>query len=71
MKKIYVQVIDKATGIYQCGMIEEPVIRNKEIENALAHFGIVPESIIWNHKEGIFGYGESEGTSKIFQIIEL
>ena len=38
--KVFVQVIDTRTGVYQTGMIEENVIEGKEIENALLHFGV-------------------------------
>ena len=33
--KVFIQVIDMIRGISQYGMIEEPVVKGKEIDNAL------------------------------------
>lgn len=64
--KVYVIIVDKNSGTYQSGMIDEPVIERKVIENALAHFGLIPESIIFTHKGDHSFTGYSDGTSWIF-----
>lgn len=71
MKKIYVQVIDNFTGIYQTGMIQEPVSKGKEIENAVAHFGVSYGTVNWTSKEEKFMYGEVEGTTKVVIVYIL
>lgn len=45
--KVYVQIIDTKTGIYQHGMIEEPVVKDSEIPNALKHFGVIYGEVEW------------------------
>lgn len=65
MKKIYVLIVDKKSGIYQSGMIEEPVSEGTEIANALQHFGISYGSVTWKTSN----YGEVEGTFKVVSII--
>lgn len=67
--KIYIQIVDKRTGVYQTGMIDEPVIEGKEVENALSHFGVTYGHIKWNHNSESFKYGEIEGTTKVVSII--
>ena len=73
--KVLVQVVDTKTGIYQGGLIDEPVIKNKEVANALVHFGIVLESIVIDNisydDKSMFGYGHSEGTTKKFQFMSV
>ena len=48
--KIYVQVVDTKTGIYQTGMVDEPVIKGSEIDNALRHFGVLYGEVEWVSK---------------------
>lgn len=67
--RVYLQVIDKITGIYQTGMINEPVVKGKEVENALKHFGVSYGTIEWEHQSETFKYGKIEGTSKIISIV--
>lgn len=38
--KVFVQIIDKQTGISQYGMIEKSISKGFEIANALGHFGV-------------------------------
>ena len=38
--KVFVQIVDKQTGISQYGMIEESIQKGFEIANAIGHFGI-------------------------------
>ena len=63
--KIHVLIVDKTTGISQTGGIDEPVVKNKEVENALAHFGVQYGTIIWDYQSNIWGRGVIEGTSKV------
>ena len=79
MKKTYVQIVDTLTGISQTGMIEEPVIKGQEIQNALKHFGIVYGEVTWNsnfinidvanNPRLLTGY--VEGGNKVVNVIEL
>lgn len=73
--KVYIQVIDTTTGVYQTGMINEPVIDGKEIENALLHFGVSYAHIEWHSKNNIANvgnsFGEVEGTSKVVTVVTL
>ena len=79
MKKVYVLIVDTITGISQSGMIEEPVIKGQEIQNALKHFGIVYGEITWNsdfinedvvnHPRLLTGY--VDGTNKVVNVITL
>lgn len=48
--KVYVQIIDTKTGIYQHGMIDEPVTKGFEIANALKHFGVIYSEVEWYNK---------------------
>lgn len=68
--KVFVEVIDTVSAIYQFGMIEEPVIKGKEIDNALAHFGVSYGSVNWLYKDKV-KYGEIEGTSKIVTVVTI
>lgn len=71
--KVFVQVIDTRTGVYQTGMIEENVIKGKEIENALLHFGV--SNVKWkpfNQIENANNYfGEVINTTKVVSVITL
>lgn len=68
--KVFVEVIDTVSAIYQFGMIEEPVIKGKEVDNALAHFGVSYGSVNWLYKDKV-KYGEIEGTSKIVTVVTI
>ena len=68
--KVFVQVIDMIKGISQHGMIEEPVVKGKEIDNALAHFGVSYGSVNWLYKDKV-KYGEIEGTSNIVTVVTI
>lgn len=69
--RVYITVIDSKTGVYQCGMIDEPAIRGVEIKNALAHFGVQYE-LLEEKKESEFGFlAKVEGTSKLVSVITL
>ena len=71
--KVFVQVIDTRTGVYQTGMIEENVIEGKEIENVLLHFGV--SNVKWkpfNQIENANNYfGEVINTTKVVSVITL
>lgn len=72
--KVFVQIIDTKTGIYQTGMIEEPVKSGLEIDNALKHFGVINGEVSWFYnKEGDFNIknGEISGTTKIVSVVTL
>lgn len=71
MKKVFIQVIDKNTGVYQFGEIQEPVIKNKEVENALLHFGINYASVEWKASYNNSKIGIVEGTTKIVTFIMI
>lgn len=75
--KLFVQVVDTLTGISQNGMIEEPVEKGFEIQNALKHFGISEQDVEWLYSEEGFSEningdifpGRVEGTYKLLSII--
>lgn len=69
--KVYIQVIDFRTGIYQCGMIDEPVVQGLEINNALTHFGINPNDVklIQHCNFSCSYYGEIKGTTKVVTVV--
>lgn len=71
--KVFVQIIDTITGIYQTGMIDENVVKGKEIENALLHFGVHEREMTWlntcNVNNVCTKFGQIEGTSKIVNTI--
>lgn len=70
--KVHVIIIDKKTGVYQQGMIDEPVVKGKEIENALKHFGASYGEINWIFDQNNqIKYGEIIGTTKIVSIITI
>lgn len=68
--KVFVQVIDVINGISQYGKIEEPAMKGKEIENAIAHFGVSYGNVNWLYKDKVW-YGEIEGTSKIVTVVTV
>lgn len=70
MKQVFIQIIDTISGISQYGKIEEPIVKGKEIDNALAHFGVSYGNVNWLYKDKVW-YGEIEGTSKIVTVVTL
>ncbi len=75
--KLYVQVINTKTNMYQHGMIEEPVAKGSEIPNALKHFGIIYGEVEWYNKivdENLNVHllsGNVKGTTKVVNIIAV
>lgn len=77
--KIFVQIVNTLNGISQTGMIEEPVVKGLEIENAIKHFGVIYGEVTWNsdfinedvanHPRLLTGY--VDGVNKVINIIEL
>lgn len=65
--RVFLQVIDTKTGIYQTGMINEPVIKGKEVDNALMHFGVRYGDVEWINEN----FGKIEGTSKVVTIVKV
>ena len=64
--KVYIQIVDSQSGIYQTGMIDEPVSKGHEVSNALAHFGIRYGDVEWNSDRH---YGTVNGTTKMVSVI--
>ena len=46
--RVFVQIVDTKSGISQTGMIEEPVVKGQEIQNAIKHFGVIYGEVTWN-----------------------
>ena len=67
--KVYVNVIDERTGGYQFEMIDEPVVKGKELENALMHLGVSYGSVEWKCSESDYKFGKIEGTSKVVSVV--
>ena len=67
--KVFVQIVDIRTGIYQCGGIEEPVQKGQEVTNALGHFGIRTGDIEWQYKADDRMIGAVSDTTKVVSII--
>ena len=77
--RVFVQIVNTLNGISQTGMIEEPVIKGQEIENAIKHFGVIYGEVTWNsnfinedvgnHPRLLTGY--IEGANKVINIIAL
>lgn len=65
--KVFVQIVDTRTAVYQTGMIDEPVAKGVEVDNALLHFGVRYNEVIWENDN----FGKVEGTSKVVSIIKL
>lgn len=77
--KVFVQVIDTKTAVYQHGMIEEPIVKGSEIINALKHFGVIYGEVEWyndmtdgdlENKPHIMT-GNIIGTTKIVNVVAL
>lgn len=75
MKKIYVQIIDYANGASQYCKIEEPVVEEFIIDNALKRFGLIKSHINWLTEYSVNQYdiliGEIPDTSKVVTILIL
>ncbi len=73
--KVYIQIIDTITGIYQQGMIDEPVEKGLEIENALKHFGVplggCSTKIMSETDKYYTIFGEVDNSNKIFNATLL
>lgn len=77
--RVFVQIINTLNGISQTGMIEEPVVKGQEIQNALKHFGVVYGEIVWNsnfvnndvaNSPGLLT-GYVDGANKIINVITI
>ena len=73
--KVFVQIVDTRTAVYQTGMIDEPVVGDKHIVNALAHFGVTYGDVNWHTnyqlQSTISKFGEVEGTSKVVSVVAI
>lgn len=76
--KVYIQVIDTRTGVYQTGMIDEPAAKGQEIVNALGHFGVSYGLVVWDIKRDIdfnqdnvysMMTGRVDGTTKVVSVV--
>lgn len=63
--KVYVQVIDTFTGVYQTGMIDERIQKDLDVSNALAHFGVRYGDVDWEVKEPNYGFGKVRDAFKV------
>lgn len=68
--RVYVQVIDTFTGIYQTGMIDEKVQEGHEVENALGHFGVRYGDVEWETKQQNYGFGKVRDSFKVIMYYE-
>lgn len=73
--KIFVQVINVKDGIYQQGMIDEPIKKGLEVANALGHFGIDVNTVEWTSTDATENYESKFGavidTTKIVTVTSL
>ena len=73
--KIFVQVINVKNGIYQQGMIDEPIKKGLEVANALGHFGIDINTVEWTSTDATEDYeskfGAVKETTKIVTVTSL
>jgi len=69
--RVYIQIVDKYTGIYQCGVIDEPA--QDPVENAIKHFNVgdVKFQTSVNLPDYSSYIGEIIGTSKVITIIKV
>lgn len=77
--KVFIQIVDKRTGLCQHGMIDEPVISGSEITNALKHFGVIYGEVEWyfdttdeelvNKPRALSGV--IKGTTKIVNVVTV
>lgn len=69
--KVFIQIVDVKTGVYQTGMIDEPIQKGFEIANAIGHFGININNVDWETKTNLNSFGKITGTTKVVSIITL
>lgn len=73
--KVYIQVINVKDGVYQQGMIDEPIKKGLEIANALRHFGIDANTVEWTSTDATEDYESKFGaireTTKIVTVTSL
>lgn len=73
--KIFVQVINVKDGIYQQGMIDEPIKKGLEVANALGHFGIDINTVEWTSTDATEDYeskfGAIKETTKVVTVTSL
>ena len=73
--KIFVQVINVKDGVYQQGMIDEPIKKGLEVANALGHFGIDVITVEWTSTDATEDYESKFGaiieTTKIVTVTSL
>ena len=73
--KVFVEVINITNGIYQQGMIDEPVKKGLEVANALGHFGIDVNTIEWTSTDATEDYeskfGAIKETTKVVTVTSL
>lgn len=67
--KVYVQVVDKRSGIYQTGMIEEPVEKRFEVANAIEHLGVNHHGVDWEVISESYRFGIIRDTTKVVSVI--
>ena len=73
--KVFVQVINVKDGVYQQGMIDEPIKKGLEVANALGHFGIDINTVEWTSTDATENYeskfGAIKETTKIVTVTSL
>ena len=73
--KVFVQVINVKDGVYQQGMIDEPIKKGLEVANALGHFGIDINTVEWTSTDATEDYeskfGAVKDTTKIVTVTSL
>lgn len=73
--KIFVQVINVKDGIYQQGMIDEPIKKGLEVANALGHFGVDINTVDWTSTDATENYeskfGAVKDTTKVVTVTSL
>jgi hypothetical protein len=73
--KVYVQVINITNGIYQQGMIDEPIKKGLEVSNALGHFGVDINTVEWTSTDATEDYeskfGAIKDTTKVVTVTSL
>ena len=73
--KVFVQVINITNGIYQQGMIDEPIKKGLEVANALGHFGIDITTVEWTSTDATEDYeskfGAIKETTKVVTVTSL
>lgn len=75
--KVFIQIVDGRTGIYQTAGIEEPVMNEKHVDNALAYFGLRYSDVEWLHssdisldsKSATLKSGKIRDTTKVINLI--